>query len=251
MSKIKTGYKTLEEAPETERQFCVVEGKDVFYVNDGLLKTVEDQRKSENQAKGDAERLKGDAEKLKAEIEALKKAPPKDQKPLDKKDQKPPTESPEILELKKQLQVIQGERTKEKETLTRLTRAKKLEAAAIKAEMRPQAVRSFDESIGYDETGEYIRDDDGTAKIDPLTGKRETLEKYFTDCVKANPWAANEKKGSGPATSGGLRGAVNSAISDGEATKLKKEYREAIQNNNLRLVTTLEDKAQAGGFALI
>jgi len=240
MSKILTGFASVEEAPEADRQFMQVEEGKVYYVNDGLLATLDAQRKAERIAKAEAE-------KAIAAMEELKRLASQHQPKADPTNE--PKTNAELEELKKSIATIQAEREREKAENQRLRVEQEKSRAAEAAGLRAECLPIFDQSIGHDEKGPFIKDIDGTAKIDPATGQRMTLASFYQSEVKAKPWAAKESgAGSGFSGSAGYqRQAVATAT---EIRDIKSKYQEAVLSGNLKAVDRLEKQAFEKGIQI-
>jgi len=226
MSEILTAYKTIEEAPEAERQFLQEKDGSIVYVNDGLLNTIDAQRKAEREARAEAERYRNQLEAAKSES----------QKQAEKKEQekeKEPQKSPKETELEKRLAVIEAEREREREENKRLRLENLKTAAAEQAGIHPEATKIFDSAFGLDESGQiFVKDSDGTPKINPRTGERLTAAEYMQETGKSKyPWIF-KNQASSPGQPGGAAPKNQNLGTAGMIEQLKKQAEEARAAGN-------------------
>ena len=85
MSKVLTAYSVedFNELNEDDKKFLVEEDGKVFYDPSPLLRTLENQRKAEREAKAEAERIKAQIEILKSENSKAVKPEEKNEDPQD------------------------------------------------------------------------------------------------------------------------------------------------------------------------
>jgi len=245
MSEILTGYAAIEDAPETEQKF-LKQGEDgkIYYQNDGLLTTLEAQRKAEREAKTEAERLKAQLEALKTEA----------QKAADQKQNEKPKEEPketaEMLELKKRLETIEAERQREQLENKRLKLDQIKQQAAERAGIRPEAVKMYNDDFAIDEKGQvFIKDMDGTPKINPVSGQRMTPEEFFTSEAKSKRWIAKDA-GAGAGFTGSAGYQQQATATATEIRDLKAQYKEALRSGDGKRLHNITESARQKGINL-
>lgn len=240
MSRILTAYSAeeLEQLADDDKKFLIEEDGKVFYDPSPLLRTLENQRKAEREAKAEAD-------KVKAQIEALKNESEK----VAKKEE--PKSNDELLELQKALKAMQDQMTHERTQNAKLKMQQIVIQAAELAGMRSECVKLFDERIAQDDKGTFILDVDNTPKIDPLTGERISVEDFFKQELKTKPWAAKDM-GSGASFEGsGIRGQINKVqTSKTQEKEIRKGYQEAVLNGNTNAMQKFRMKAIQAGINL-
>ena len=245
MSEILTGYAAIEDAPETEQKF-LKQGEDgkIYYQNDGLLATLEAQRKAEREAKTEAERLKAQLEALKTEAQRAA-----DQKQTEKpKDE--PKETAEMMILKKRIETIEAERQREQLENKRLKLDQIKQQAAERAGIRPEAVKMYNDDFAVDEKGQvFIKDMDGTPKINPVTGQRMTPEEFFTSEAKSKRWIAKDA-GAGAGFTGSAGYQQRATATATEIRDLKTSYKEALKSGDTRTLKEITNTARSRGINL-
>jgi len=231
MPEILTSYGKIEDAPESERQYCKMneDGK-VIYDNSGLFNALQSERKT--------------AKQIQKELEELKNLQKKTEEP-EKKNEKQ-AENSEVAELKKRLEIIEMQRKEEAEKSKKLLLQREVESGAEAAGFDRDFVALYNGVFSKDDSGLFVLDSDGTAKINPVTGKRMTAEEFFKEEIKRKPKFSKESaSGSNSSFSGQLR---QTQISKSEEKEMRERYETAIKNGNINLVTRLEKDAREKGF---
>jgi len=241
MGKILTGYGSLEEVPQEERSFVVEEEGKLFYVNDGLLTTLKNQRESEN-------RTKAELEKAMQELEGYK-----NQKKDDEQEQKKPEKQEDnqlVLGLQKQIEALTNTVQKSEQEKKELKINQLKMSAAKNANIDEMLLPVFDNQIDHDDQGLFIKDFDGSPKLNQY-GQRLTIEDFYKQKVKENPKFAKESASGSGFQSNGLRGNINQNQATASRIKeAKSEYTRAIQEGNVYLIERLEREANEYGFKL-
>lgn len=242
MPKILTGYTSLEEVAEDQRQFYSIEDEKVFYQNDGLITALTSERNQSKEAKAEAERLKAEVERL-TNLKPEDKEDTKDE-PEDKAD------NSEFLEMQKSLKLLQDENNRNKEIAENLSIQSIKESQAKEANFNPKYLKLYDDEISKDERGIFIKDTDGTAKVNPLTGQRLSLKEFYESKVKDDPnMRVSSPQGSG--FSSGFSGSMNSVQATSTRVKeIKDLYNKACMSGDSKQMSKLLQKAMTEGIKI-
>lgn len=244
MSKVLTAYSVedFNELNEDDKKFLVEEDGKVFYDPSPLLRTLENQRKAEREAKAEAERIK-------AQIEILKSENSKAVKQEEKKEE--PQDSAQLLEMQKALKAMQDQMSLERQQNAKLKMQQQTARAAEAVGMRSECVKLFEGQIASDDRGAFVLDVDGTPKIDPMTGDRISIEDYFKDYLKSNSWASKDASSGASFEGSGIRGQINKVqTSKTQEREIRKGYQEAVLSGNKNAIQKFRLKAINAGINL-
>ena len=228
MGKVYLNYSQLSEVPEDLQQFCTVEGEGdearIAYDATGLVTALQKERMT-------AKQIQQQQEKLQAQLEEMNKQ--KEVKPVEKPEGQT-KESVMLEELRKSQQELVAKFESEQRRNQELERANFLRSIANESGLQDKAVDIVSKEIDKDERGFFVRDADGTAKVNPMTGERIQPMEYIKSLRTTDAWMFKNQ----PSSPGGFPGQAPKSKTNKEI--LLKSAKEAMEKGDtltqLRLI---------------